>query len=152
MNMEQLREFVSLENRKRDLDAELKAANQRLDALEDLIIPQFIEAGVPSIAVTVDGITRTLSIYPDVYASPLNDRTEVTAALKASELGQYVAENYNTNSLTAFVREVWREVLLAAQRENRVATEGDVRAALPKPLGDAIKVSLVHKLSSRKKA
>ena len=152
MNMEQLREFVSLENRKRDLDAELKAANQRLDALEDLIIPQFIEAGVPSIAVTVDGATRTLSIYPDVYASPLNDRTEVTAALKASELGQYVAENYNTNSLTAFVREVWREVLLAAQRENRVATEGDVRAALPKPLGDAIKVSLVHKLSSRKKA
>ena len=72
--------------------------------------------------------------------------------MKASELGQYVAENYNTNSLTAFVREMWREVLLAAQRENRVATEGDVRAALPKPLGDAIKVSLVHKLSSRKKS
>ena len=110
MNMEQLREFVSLENSKRDLDARLKAANQRLDELEDLIIPQFIEAGVPSIAVTVDGSTRTLSIYPDVYASPLNDRTEVAAALKASELGQYVAENYNSNSLTAYVREVWREV------------------------------------------
>src|ERR1017187_2710660 len=58
MNMEQLREFVFLENRKRDLDAELKAANQRLDELEDLIIPQFIEAGVPSIAVTVDVAPR----------------------------------------------------------------------------------------------
>ena len=152
MNMEQLREFVSLENRKRDLDAELKAANQKLDELEDLIIPQFIEAGVPSIAVTVDGSTRTLSIYPDVYASPLNDRAEVAAALKASELGQYVAENYNSNSLTAYVREVWREVVQTAHREDRVATEDDVRAALPKPLGDAIKISLVHKLSSRKKA
>ena len=152
MNMEQLREFVSLENRKRDLDAELKAANQRLDELEDLIIPQFIEAGVPSIAVTVDGSTRTLSIYPDVYASPLNGRTEVAAALKASELGQYVAENYNSNSLTAYVREVWREVLQLAKRENRVATEEDVRAALPKPLGEVLKISLVHKLSSRKKA
>ena len=152
MNMEQLREFVSLENRKRDLDAELKATNQKLDELEDLIIPQFIEAGVPSIAVTVDGSTRTLSIYPDVYASPLNDRAEVAAALKASELGQYVAENYNSNSLTAYVREVWREVVQTAQREDRVATEDDVRAALPKPLGDAIKISLVHKLSSRKKA
>ena len=151
MNMEQLREFVSLENRKRDLDAELKAANQRLDELEDLIIPQFIEAGVPSIAVTVDGSTRTLSIYPDVYASPLNGRTEVAAALKASELGQYVAENYNSNSLTAYVREVWREVLQLAKRENRVATEEDVRAALPKPLGEVLKISLVHKLSSRKK-
>lgn len=152
MNMEQLREFVSLENKKRDLDAELKATNQKLDELEDLIIPQFIEAGVPSIAVTVDGATRTLSIYPDVYASPLTDRAEVAAALRASELGQYVAENYNSNSLTAYVREVWREVMQAAQRENRVATEDDVRAALPKPLGDAIKISLVHKLSSRKKA
>jgi hypothetical protein len=143
---------VSLENRKRDLDAELKAANQRLDELEDLIIPQFIEAGVPSIAVTVDGSTRTLSINPDVYASPLNGRTEVAAALKASELGQYVAENYNSNSLTAYVREVWREVLQLAKRENRVATEEDVRAALPKPLGEVLKISLVHKLSSRKKA
>ena len=152
MNMEQLREFVSLENRKRDLDAELKAANQRLDELEDLIIPQFIEAGVPSIAVTVDGSTRTLSIYPDVYASPLNGRTEVAAALKASELGQYVAENYNSNSLTAYVREVWREVLLLAKQQNRVAGEDDVRAALPKPLGEVLKISLVHKLSSRKKA
>ena len=152
MNMEQLREFVSLENRKRDLDAELKATNQKLDELEDLIIPQFIEAGVPSIAVTVDGSTRTLSIYPDVYASPLKDRAEVAAALKASELGQYVAENYNSNSLTAYVREVWREVVQTAQREDRVATEDDVRAALPKPLGDAVKISLVHKLSSRKKA
>jgi hypothetical protein len=151
MNMEQLREFVSLENRKRDLDAELKAANQRLDELEDLIIPQFIEAGVPSIAVTVDGSTRTLSIYPDVYASPLNGRTEVAAALKASELGQYVAENYNSNSLTAYVREVWREVLLLAKQQNRVAGEEDVRAALPKPLGEVLKISLVHKLSSRKK-
>jgi len=152
MNMEQLREFVSLENRKRDLDAELKAANQRLDELEDLIIPQFIEAGVPSIAVTVDGNTRTLSINPDVYASPLNGRTEVAAALKASQLGQYVAENYNSNSLTAYVREVWREVLLLARQQNRVAGEEDVRAALPKPLGEVLKISLVHKLSSRKKA
>jgi len=151
MNMEQLREFVSLENRKRDLDAELKATNQKLDQLEDLIIPQFVEAGVPSIAVTVDGITRTLSINPDVYASPLNDRAEVAAALKASELGQYVAENYNSNSLSAYVREIWREVVLIAKRQDRIATEDDVRAALPKPLGDVLKISLVHKLSSRKK-
>ena len=152
MNLEQLREFVSLENRKRDLDAQLKETNQRLAELEDLIIPQFVEAGVPSMAVTVDGATRTLSIYPDVYASPLNDRTEVAAALKASELGQYVAENYNSNSLTAYVREVWREVVERANKEQRVATEADVFAALPEPLEGVLKISLIHKLSSRKKS
>ena len=152
MDMEYPREFVSLETRKRGLDAELKATNQRLDELEELIIPLFINEGVPSIAVTVDGATRSLTIHQDVYASPRRDRIEVAAALKASELGQYVAENYNANSLTAYVREVWREVLQVAKRENRVASEEDVRAALPKPLGEVLKISLVHKLSSLRKA
>src|SRR5579883_3533630 len=98
MNLEPLREFVSLENHKRDLNADLKATQQRLDELEGTIIPMFIEEGVPSMTVEVDGAKRTLSIYPDVYASPLNDREEVVDALKQSELGQYVAENYNTQS------------------------------------------------------
>ena len=74
MNMEPLREFVSLETREKQLDAELKAAKQRLDELEAVIIPLFIEEGVPSMTVEVDGVKRTLSIYPDVYASPLNGR------------------------------------------------------------------------------
>jgi hypothetical protein len=152
MNLEQLREFVSLENRKRQLDSELKEIKQMLDDLEELIIPQFVEAGVPSMTVEVDGQRRTLSVYPDVYASPLNNREEVVAALKASELGQYVAENYNTNSLTALVREVWRDVLDAAKKANRIATGEDVLAALPEPLGTALKVHLVHKLSSRSKS
>lgn len=152
MNMQQLREFVSLENSKRDLDAELKATKQKLDELEELIIPQFIEDGVPSITVEVDGKKRTLSIYPDVYASPLNDREEVVDALKQSELGQYVAENYNANSLTSFVREVWKELLQSAAREERVVGADDLRAALPAPLTAALKISLVHKLSSTKKA
>jgi len=152
MNMEPLREFVSLENRKKQLDAELKAARQRLDELEETIIAMFIEAGVPAMTVEVDGAKRTLSIYPDVYASPLNDREEVVDALKESELGQYVAENYNTNSLTSFVREVWKELRRGADRGQRVVTEDDLRAALPEPLRGALKISLIHKLSSTRKS
>jgi hypothetical protein len=152
MNMEPLREFVSLETRKKQLDAELKAAKQRLDELEEVIIPQFIEEGVPSMTVEVDGVKRTLSIYPDVYASPLNDREEVVDALKQSELGQYVAENYNTNSLTSFVREVWKDLRQTAGREQRIVSEDDLRTALPAPLASVLKLSLIHKLSSTKKA
>ena len=148
MNMEPLREFVSLEKKKKDLDAELKAAKQRLDELEDIIIPMFVEEGVPSMAVEADGMTRTLSIYQDVYASPLNEREEVVAALKASELGVYVAENYNTNSLTSYVREVWNELKDTARREQRVVFEADLRAALPEALRPVLKISLLHKLSS----
>ncbi len=151
MNLEPLREFVSLETRKKELDAELKVTKQRLDELEEVIIPMFIEAGVPAMTVEVDGVKRTLSIYPDVYASPLNSRDEVVDALKQSELGQYVAENYNTNSLTSFVREIWKEIRQIASREKRVVTEDDLRAALPVPLAAVLKLSLIHKLSSTRK-
>jgi len=148
MNMEPLREFVSLEKKKKDLDAELKATKQRLDELEDTIIPMFIEAGVPAMTVESDGMTRTLSIYPDVYASPVNGREEVVNALKESELGQYVAENYNTNSLTSYVRELWKELRDMAARDHRIVTEADLRAALPEALQPVLKISMIHKLSS----
>ena len=151
MNMEQLKEFVSLEGQKITLDAELKQVKQKLDELEELLVPQFIEDGVPSITVDVEGHTRTVRIEQEVYASPLNDREEVIEALRASELGQYVAENYNTQSLTAFVREVKREVETRAAKENRLYDEQEVRAALPAPLGTALKISFVHVLRSRKK-
>lgn len=152
MNLEPLREFVSLETQKKDLDAQLKATKQRLDELEEIIIPMFIEEGTPSITVEVNGVKRTLSIYPDVYASPLNEREEVVDALKQSDLDQYVAENYNTNSLTSFVREIWKELLHNASRERRVVTGDDLRAALPQPLRGVLKLSLIHKLSSTRKA
>lgn len=145
MNMEQLKEFVCLENRKRDLDAELKATKQKLDDLEQVLVPQFIDDGVQRM--TVDN--RTVSLAQDIYASPINERAEVVAALKASELGQYVAENYNSNSLTAFVREVARDVAAVAVRERRPYDEGEVLRALPHPLSKALKVSFVHSLRSR---
>jgi hypothetical protein len=148
MNMELLREYVSLETRKKELDAELKATNQKLDELEEKIIPMFVEDGVPSMAVEANGNTRTLSIYQDVYASPLNDREEVIDALKQSELGQYVAENYNTNSLTSFVREIWKELLQDASRQGRAIDQDDLRAAIPDPLRGALKLGIKFKLSS----
>jgi hypothetical protein len=146
MNMEQLKHFVCLENRKRDLDNELKATKQQLDDLEQVLVPQFIDDGVQRM--TVDG--RTVSLSQDIYAGPLNDRADVVIALKQSELGQYVAENYNANSLTAFVREVARDVAARAEREGRPYDEAEVRQSLPRPLGDVLKVSFVHTLRSRK--
>ena len=149
MNMEPLREFVSLDARKKDLTAELAATNQRLEELEETIISMFIEDGVPGMDVKADGVpTRYLSINEDIHASPLRDRTEVAAALKDSDLGQYVAENYNTRSVEKIVRDLWKELRQEAARDKRLATVDEVRAALPAPLGAALKISLVYKLSN----
>jgi hypothetical protein len=146
MNMEQLKEFVCLETRKRELDSELKAIVARIDDLEQALVPQFLSDGIASMK--VDG--RTVYIAQDMQASPASDRAEVIRALKESELGQYIAENYNTQSLRAFVREVAEEVRLRCQQQDRLFNEEEVRVALPTPLCDALKVSFVHSLRSRK--
>jgi hypothetical protein len=146
MNMEQLKEFVALETRKRELDSELKSIAARIDDLEQALVPQFLSDGVASMK--VDGCT--VYIAQDIQASPLNDRDEVIAALKSSELGQYVSENYNTQSLRAFVREVAGEVRLRCQQQDRLFSEEEIRAALPSPLGEALKISFVYSLRSRK--
>jgi hypothetical protein len=146
MNMAQVKEFVCLEKRKRDLDAELKKVKQQLEDLSDALVPQFLNNGIDK--VTADG--RTVKIVQQVVASPVNGGFEVVAALKASELGQYVGENYNDQSIRGYVNEVAREVADRAAREERLYTEEEVRAALPEPLGRAVKIHFIHKVSSTK--
>lgn len=146
MQMTQLKEFVALHERKRELDAELKKVSKQLDDLEEILVPQFITDGVQSM--NVDG--RTVYIQKEVYAGPLNGRDEVIEALKSSDLGQYVAENYNAQSLKAYVREIAKEVELVCGREQQLYDEQAVLAALPPALAAAVKVSFVHSLRSRK--
>jgi hypothetical protein len=60
-----LKEFVSLETRKRELDSELKAIAARIDDLEQALVPQFLTDGVASMK--VDG--RTVYIAQDIQAA-----------------------------------------------------------------------------------
>jgi len=128
MNMEQLKEFVALEKRKRDLDSELKAIAARIDDLEQALVPQFLNDGINSLR--IDG--RQVYLAQEIYAGPLRDRAD------------------NTQSLKAFVREVAEEARLRCEQAERLFTEDEVRAALPAPLSGALKISFVHSLRSRK--
>ena len=98
--------------------------------------------------VEADG--RALKLVPDVQASPVEDRWHVVEALKEAGLDQFIPQNYNDSQLRGFVKEIASEVFSRAQDEERVASAEDIRAALPEALGRALKVYLVHKLSSRK--
>ncbi len=145
MNIEQLKEYVCLEKRKKELDAELKQTNQRIGELEEALVPQFVADGVDRMS--LDG--RTIYLLQKVSAAPVKDRGDVIDALKQSELGQYVAENYNTQSLTAFVNEIRKDLEARFEKENRPLAEEDVRAALPEPLGRALRITFFYKLGNR---
>lgn len=146
MDATKVREYVCLEKRKRDLDAELKQAEQDLKALERVVVNEMLNAGLNE--VSADG--RKLKLVPEVVASPVEDRWAVVEALKEAGLDQYIPQNYNDSQLRGFVKEIAAEVISRAKDGERVASAEDVRAALPEPLGRALKVYLGHKLSSRK--
>ena len=146
MDDAKVKQYVCLEKRKRDLDAELKQVEQDLKALERVVVNEMVNAGFNE--VSADG--RKLKLVPDVNASPVQDRWAVVEALKEAGLDQYIPQNYNDSQLRGFVKEVAAEVISRARDEERVASAEDVRAALPEPLGRALKVYLGHKLSSRK--
>ena len=71
-------------------------------------------------------------------------------ALKQAGLDQFIPQNYNDSQLRGFVKEIASGVLALAEREERVATAEEIQAAMPEPLGKALKVWLGHELSSRK--
>jgi hypothetical protein len=146
MNIEQVKEFVALEKRKRELDAEVKQIAARLDDLEQALVPQFLNDGINSLRIG----GRLVYLVQDIYAGPVDGREQVIAALKASELGQYVSESYSPQSLKAFVREIAEDVRMRCRQESRLFTEDEVRCALPGPLQNALKISFVHSLRTRK--
>lgn len=126
MNIDQVKQFVALADEKSALEQRLKQIEADQKALEEALLQQFQESGTQS--VNVDG--RTVSLRRDLFASPRDgDREAVIEALKAADLGQYVKEDYNANSLKAYVREMVR----AAEAE-RGGPLADLTDALPEPL------------------
>ena len=146
MNEQPLKDYVSLEKRKKGLDDELKQVKAELDRLESVVIDEMVRAGVDKVA--VDG--RTLKITPAVFASPVEDRWAVVEALKQAGLDQFIPQNYNDSQLRSFVREVAAEVFAQAEERGTPATASEIADALPEPLGKALKIYLGHELSSRK--
>ena len=107
INLGDLKEFIRLEKEKKRLTTELDAAKKKLDELNTTITNQFVTAGTQ--AMTQDG--RTVYLARDIFANPSGPKESVIEALKGNDdLKDYVSENYNTQSLSAYVREVAKEI------------------------------------------
>jgi hypothetical protein len=106
MNTDELKRFVALEERRRALEAEIEAVKAEAAELEALLLPQFEQSGLERVA--IDG--RTVYVERKLWAKAKDgDKAAVCKALKRCRLGDYVEETFNTNSLSAYVRELDRE-------------------------------------------
>ncbi|HLH16240.1 MAG TPA: hypothetical protein VKX45_03425 [Bryobacteraceae bacterium] len=130
MNTEELKRFVALEERRRQLEAEVDTIKSEAAELEQHLLPQFEQEGFEKIS--IDG--RTVYIERKLWAKAKDgNKAAVCKALRRAHLGDYVEETFNTNSLSAYVREL--------DREDR---------PLPPTLREVLEVSEVFKLRTRR--
>lgn len=130
MNTEELKRFVALEERRRQLEAEVDTIKADAAELEQLLLPQFEQEGFEKIS--IDG--RTVYVERKLWAKAKDgNKAAVCKALKRARLGDYVEETFNTNSLSAYVRDLDRE-----------------ERPLPPSLREVLEVSEVFKLRTRR--
>jgi hypothetical protein len=106
MNTDELKQFIYLEKRRRQLEAEIDVIKGQSAELEASLLPQFEQAGMERVA--IDG--RTVYVERKLWARAKGgDKQAVCKALKRARLGVYVQESYNANSVSAYIRELDRE-------------------------------------------
>lgn len=130
INVEQMRRYVELTKRKRQAEGELDELKKELSRLETKLLEDFERAGVDSMR--IDGMT----VYPhrQLFANARDgDKERAVEALRACGLDDYVKEQFNTQSLSAYVREL-----------------DELEEPLPPPLAEALDIHEKYTLRVRK--
>jgi hypothetical protein len=96
-----MKRYVSLDKRRRKLDAELKTVKTQLQELEPTVLEQMTKAETKKLS--INGVL--LYIKRQIWAKALENKQDTIAAIK-EHMPEYIGENYNSNSLSAWLREV----------------------------------------------
>lgn len=106
MNLNLAKKVGDLIARKRSLEDDLRAVKDEIESLEPELLNEFLEAQMDRLQVPVGTGKITLYIHRIMWAKPKDgDREAVVATLKRCGLSDLVSENYNSSTLSAYVRE-----------------------------------------------
>lgn len=99
---EQVKTFIELETRKRELKEELERLEAEKAEIEQSLLKHFEESGIQK--VSMNGMT--VYLHRQIWASAKEGNKEALCnALKKSPLKDLVYITYNSNKLSAIVRE-----------------------------------------------
>jgi hypothetical protein len=100
-------QLVELQQRKNALQAELAGINKNISNVEQQVLDQFIEGGVQSVK-TATG--QTVYLHKQLWANARDgDHERACDALVVAGYGELVQRRFNTNRLSALVREITAE-------------------------------------------
>lgn len=106
MDMELAREYAAAIGYKKKLEEQLGSIKDKIARLEDAVMNMMQEEQLDRLPINLGIDTITLFIHRQLWAKPKDgDKERVVRTLKDVGLGDLVAESYNTNSLSAYVRE-----------------------------------------------
>lgn len=115
LNVERVREFAELQARKAELNEEIDAINERCGELKPKILEEFEREGVPRLPIAGLG---TVHLHRTGWARVVaagggkptkQDKAAAREALRACGMGEFVQESYNTQTVSAWMREMARE-------------------------------------------
>ena len=102
--------FAELYNRKRDLDAEVKRVEEEMKVLEGPLMEQFASDGISSVKIGGQTVYLHSQLWAKLIVRDGEDRDAAKEralnALKAAQLEDFVEESYNSNRLSAYLREL----------------------------------------------
>lgn len=139
-DIKKVQQFAELYDKKKELKNQLNEVKDELAKLEEELTPEFEKAGVPNISVN----GRTIYIHKQLWAGYKNSKEEALEALRKAGLDNYIYETYNTNSLSAYFREVYRD------HEDEYGFIDDPEKILTPELNGEIKLTEKISLRSRK--
>lgn len=106
MDMELAREYATAIAYKKKLEEQLGSIKDKIARLEDSVMNMMQEEQLDRLPINLGLDTVTLFVHRQLWAKPKDgDKERVVRTLKEVGLGDLVAESYNTNSLSAYVRE-----------------------------------------------
>jgi hypothetical protein len=138
MDVDLVKRFVGLRQRKASLQSELKDVNDELDGIGADLVEQFLQDGIQNI--NMDG--QTVYIRRRVWAriDKANDPSFIYDTLKNHDMDHMMT--VNSNSLAAYIRE--QEELY------ELLNIDDLHNKLPADLDKLVQFGEVYSLTSRK--
>lgn len=145
---EAMRHYISMTVEKRESKARLKALEGQLGSLQPSLIAYLTAAGITNI--TIDDHQLVTSRLPNIYPLDGVSRQQVCEALKVAGLNEFVKEDYNLQSLTAYVTQLEEHAkTVLGLKDEDPAELGALRKALHPALASILRLQAKFILAVR---
>lgn len=149
MDTSSIKRLAELQQLKQDREAELEVIKQDMKQLESEVMEAFLDEGLQKMTVTIQTesgqtVDRTLYLHRQLWAGYRQNeegsgKQQLTAGLEEAGLSDLVKKDFNTNKLSAWLREF----------DEESDDPETIRAKLPESVQDKIKISEVYQIKSR---